>query len=368
MRVLMISKACIVGTYQRKLEELARLGVELTVIVPPEWRDPSGTIRLERVHTQGYRLLVEPMQFNGNFHLHRWPALAQRMAEIQPEIVHIDEEPYNLATWQALRLARKHGAKALFFSWQNLVRRYPPPFAWIERWVLDTIDYALMGTESAADVWRAKGYRGRLAVIPQFGIDPDFFTPPASINQSKTVRIGYVGRLVPEKGVDVLLRALAGLPGDWCAEVVGQGPERAALESLTTTLGLSARVQFTGQVRSTALPDVYRQLDILVIPSLSRPNWKEQFGRVILEANACGVPVIGSDSGAIPGLIGHGGLIFPEGDSDALRAHLTRLIDNPVERIALGTAGRAQVLAAFTHAQVAAHTAAVYRAMIAKDA
>ncbi len=364
MRVLMISKACIVGTYQRKLEELARLGVELTVIVPPEWRDPSGTIKLERVHTQGYRLLVEPMQFNGNYHLHRWPTLARHMNELQPELVHIDEEPYNLATWQALRLARKHGAKSLFFSWQNLVRSYPPPFSWIERWVLRNIDYGLMGTQSAADVWRAKGYTKRLKVIPQFGIDPDCFTPPNEQKLSPVVRIGYVGRLVPEKGVVLLLQALEGLRGDWCLEIVGQGPERTALQTIAESPTLAGRVQFAGQIPSTKLPELYRNLDILVIPSLSRPNWKEQFGRVIIEANACNIPVIGSDSGAIPGLIANGGLIFPEGDVNALRARLQQLVDDPALRTTLGKTGREQVLENFTHAQVATHTVEVYKEML----
>jgi glycosyltransferase involved in cell wall biosynthesis len=364
MRVLMISKACLVGTYQRKLEELARLGVELTVIVPAEWRDPSGTIKLERVHTQGYRLLVEPLQFNGNYHLHRWPTLAQRIVELQPEIIHIDEEPYNLATWEALRLARKHGAKALFFSWQNLVRNYPPPFAWFERWVLDHIDYGLMGTQSAAEVWRAKGYQKPLAVIPQFGIDPDFFTPATVPNDDTAVRFGYVGRLVPEKGVRLLIEALAGVRGPWCLEIVGQGPERAALEARVKGLHLTERVHFAGQIPSTQLPDLYRTLDVLVIPSLSRPNWKEQFGRVIIEANACHVPVIGSDSGAIPGLVGNGGLIFPEGDEEALRDQLQELLVKPNLRRSLGEAGQRQVLANFTHAEVAAQTVAVYRELM----
>src|SRR3954453_18369766 len=123
MRVLMISRACVVGAYQRKLEELGRL-VDLTVIVPPSWRDPSGEIRLERAYTSGSKMLVEPIRFNGSFHLYHFPTLARRLSDLCPEIVHIDEEPYNLATWQALWYSRRIGAKTLFFSWQNILRRY----------------------------------------------------------------------------------------------------------------------------------------------------------------------------------------------------------------------------------------------------
>src|SRR5947209_258140 len=126
MRILMISKAVVVGMYQRKLEEMARLpGVQLTVIVPPFWRDPSGEVRLERAYTQGYDLRVQPMRFNGSFHLHYFPTLARCFADVQPHIVHIDEEPYNLAAWHALWLARRARAKSLFFSWQNILKQYP---------------------------------------------------------------------------------------------------------------------------------------------------------------------------------------------------------------------------------------------------
>jgi glycosyltransferase involved in cell wall biosynthesis len=108
----------------------------------------------------------------------------------------------------------------------------------------------------------------------------------------------------------------------------------------------------------------YRELDVLVVPSRTRHNWKEQFGRVIIEAMACCVPVIGSDSGAIPGVIGDGGLIFPEDDSAALSDCLQTLMHDEGLRCQLAEKGRARVLENYTHAQVAAHTVAVYRAML----
>lgn len=372
MRVMIISKACVVGAYQRKLEEIAKLGVDLAAVVPPSWRDPSGEIRLERTYTQGYQLLVEPVRFNGSFHWYFHPRLGARIAAFRPEILHIDEEPYNLATWHALWLARRAGIRALFFSWQNLNRRYPPPFSWGERWTLHHADYALMGTQSAADVWRAKGYTGPLRVIPQFGVDPTMYAPrsalpepdPAHALSARPFVIGYIGRLVEEKGVDLILDALSGLRGSWCLRIAGQGPLRAALEAQAQRLGIDGRIEWLGQIPSTSLPDVYRSLSVLVIASRTRPSWKEQFGRVIVEANACGVPVLGSDSGAIPDLVGRGGRTFPEGDSAALRGHLQALLDDPQAGVALGAAGREQVLAQYTQAQIAAQTVAVYREMI----
>jgi glycosyltransferase involved in cell wall biosynthesis len=367
MRVLMLSKACVVGTYQRKLEEMAALpDVTLRVLVPPAWRDAArGALRLERAHVTGYDLRVTPIRFNGSFHLHHYPQFGREVRAFQPDIVHIDEEPYNLATWHALWHARRAGARTLFFSWQNIARRYPLPFRLGERWVLHTVDYAIAGTQSAADVWRAKGYTGPLAIIPQFGVDPDVFFPAERPRNDETFVVGFVGRLVEEKGGAILLDALARLNGAWRLDVIGEGSQRAALAEQARRLGIADRVTFAAQP-STQMPDFYRRVDTLAVPSLTRPNWKEQFGRVIVEAMACGVPVVGSSSGAIPDVTGEGGLIVPEGDSAALADALRGLQAAPDLRRTLGERGRARVLAHYTQAQVAAQTVAVYRALLAR--
>ncbi len=365
MRVLMLSKACVVGAYQKKLEEMARLpDLELTVVVPPYWRDERGTLELEREHTEGYELIVEPMTFNGSFHLHFYPGLGNQIRRVRPDLVHIDEEPYNLATAHALWLARRNGARTLFFSWQNLLRRYPLPFRMIERYVLGNVDYAIVGNKESSNVWRAKGYQGSLAIIPQFGVDPEIYLPTPRPSGRGFV-VGYVGRLVEQKGVDLLLEALSGLEGTWRAYVLGSGPESEALRSQAKALGLAHRVSFEAQIPSGQMPAYYHELDALVVPSRTRPNWKEQFGRVIVEAMACGVPVIGSDSGEIPNVIGDAGLVFPEERADILRAHLARLLGDPSLQRDLACRGRERVLAHFTQAQVAAQTYQVYRAVLA---
>jgi len=371
MRVLMISKACLVGTYQRKLEEIARFpDVELMVVVPSSWQEEGRTVQLERAHTEGYDLVVEPLVFNGSFHFHLYPRLGRRLRAFRPDLVHIDEEPYNLATLHALWLAKRSGARALWFTWQNLKRDYPLPFRLVESYTLDRTDYAIAGSEGAAEVWREKGYTGPMAVIPQFGVDPDLFAPSAMgrlerlsarRDAARGFTIAYVGRLVPEKGVDVLLDALADLPGVWRLRIVGHGPEEEELKAQTRLLGLSHRVTFEGWLPSVRMPAFYRQLDALVLPSRSRPNWVEQFGRVLIEAMACAVPVIGSDCGEIPHVIGDAGLVFPEDDPAALREALIRLTRDVDLWADLARRGRERVLSHFTQERIAARTVSVYR-------
>ena len=204
MRVLMISKALVAGTSQRKLEEIAKCsGVELTLVTPPYWQSDDGSKQvLERLYTNGYRMIVTPIKLNGNFHLHYYPQLGQIMREVQPEIVHIDEEPYNLATFLAMRLARQHKARALFFTWQNLYRDYPLPFRQFERYNYQHAATALAGNRDATDVLRSKGYQGSIHILPQFGFDTDIYKrrlPLPSRKPDDPFTIGFIGRLKEEK-------------------------------------------------------------------------------------------------------------------------------------------------------------------------
>ncbi len=368
MHVVMVSKAIVNGAYQRKLEEMAQLpGVQLTVLVPPYWGDSRGVTPLQRVYTRGYRLIETPMAWNGHFHLHYYPQLGHWLRTLRPDLLHMDEEPLNAATFHGVWLANRLGIPACFYTWQNLYRRYPPPFSWMERYTYRHAVHALAGNQEAVTVLRAKGYQGPVSVVPQFGVDPAFFTPrsarpPATADRAMV--IGYAGGLVPEKGLDLLLRAAAQIEN--CrVRLAGDGRERPVLAQLAAELGLSGQVQFLTRLPSTEMPHFYQGLDVLVLPSRTAPNWKEQFGRVLIEAMACGVPVIGAASGEIPQVIGHAGLTFAEGDVDGLRAQLQRLQQDGGLWCELAARGRARVLALYTQARVAALTVAAYQAAVA---
>lgn len=374
MKVLIVSKALVVGEYQKKAQAIAgHEGIEVVAVVPPIWRDAAFDRRLDRAHIEGYTLIESPIWLNGHFHLFFFPWLGKILDEQKPDILHVDEEPYNLATFLAVRAARQRHIPSVFFTWQNLSRRYPWPFFQMERYVYRTAAWALAGTPAAARVLTLKGYQGPLSVVPQFGVDPETFCPGirttrALATADDPVRVGFAGRLVPEKGIDVLLDALALLPQRFHLAILGDGPARQPAQARCYALGIASRVTFEDPISSAEMAKWLHTIDVLALPSVSRPNWAEQFGRVLVEAMACGLPVVGSSCGEIPEVVGEAGLIFPEGDARAFARALGQIGDSPELRQTLGFRGRERVIGRFTHDRVAEQTVEAYRGVHARPA
>jgi len=384
MRILMLSKALVVGAYQKKAEELAALpGVELTVAAPTSWREPGAVEQwLERRYTHGYQLIELPIWFNGRHHIHFYPAIDRLVATIRPDVFHIDEESFNLATALAMRAGVRYGARCCFYNWANIDRRYPPPFSWFERYNFRHAAHAIAGAQVAAEILRCHGYAGPITVLPQFGVDPEIFSPgknqpiedrgwsiedgesPSSILHppSSTFVVGYLGRLVPQKGLLDLIAALPLLPDHIHVRLIGDGVQKPQLLAQAAALGVRARVDLVEW--ASDVPGELRRLDALALPSRTTSRWKEQFGRVLPEAMSCSVPVIGSSSGEIPNVIGDAGVIFPEGDVPALAAAIHRLAEDGALRAELGRRGRARVLERYTQAALARQYYEVYRSML----
>ncbi|MBW1738331.1 MAG: glycosyltransferase family 4 protein [Deltaproteobacteria bacterium] len=363
MRVAIISKALTVREYQTKLDALAAYGdAEITAITPPRWGACS-----EGVGAKKCRVITAHARFNGYPHIHFYPRIARILEEINPDIVHIDEEYYILVTFQLMRIAKMMGRKALFFTWQNIYKRYPFPFSAIERYNLRTADGAIAGNHEAKAVLKRKGFRKEVFIIPQFGVDEERFRKIANASlrtrlcPEKSFLIGYLGRLVPEKGIEDLLKAITLCNADAKAVLVGDGPLRSSLLSLSTQLGLGNRLKILDRVRSTKIPEYLNCLDCLVLPSRTTRRWKEQFGRVLIEAMACEVPVVGSSSGEIPNVVGDAGLIFREGDPEDLAKKLQILHGDRELHLRLAKAGRERVLQKFTQKKIAEQ---IYRAYL----
>lgn len=368
MKIVILSKALLSVAYRRKTDALAAIpGVQLTVCVPPEWREPRAhVVQYEPQEPANYQIEVLPMQFNGQHHLHWYPTFARVIRRIRPDIVHIDEESFNFATFMAMRAARQVGAKSCFYNYANIERTYPPPFAWFERYAFTHADYALACSHEAADIITRHGYRGPLRIIAQTGVDPDVYSPRPDAHLARSpFTIGYVGRLVGEKGLDDMIAALALLPESMRLHVVGAGAHAEALKAHAAQRGVAHRITWQAPVSSNQVADVMRTFDALVLPSRTTANWKEQFGRVIIEAMACGVPVVGSDSGEIPHVIGDGGRVFAEQDPQALAQTLLELSSAPSTYAQYSKQARQRVLNHYTQQALAQQYYSMYQEMYA---
>lgn len=334
----------------RRLAEIP--GVTLTILIPERW-DLGLLSEARPPATSGpYSIRALPVAFPFRRHeaLAWYRGLDAALSELRPDVVYSLEEPYSVMGWQVARWKDRHAPRTrlVFACLQNIPKRYPYPFRRMMRRVFAASDGAVACNSEVVEVLRGWGYVKDIELTP-LGIEPEIFRPvergalAVPWAEARFV-VGYVGRLIEAKGVRDLLEAFmrARIRGAVLV-FVGGGPEEAALR--TASAGRD-NVHFIPAVPRSELAAWYAAFDVLVLPSRTRPRWKEQFGRVLAEAMACGTPVVGSDSGSIPEVIGGAGRVFPEGDVEALARTLTELADNPAMRDSL----RDQGLRRFTEA------------------
>ena len=194
---------------------------------------------------------------------------------------------------------------------------------------------------------------GRDVSIIHNGVDTEVFRASGSRDvQAGVLQLVSVGRLVGWKGLDVVIEALAGLPGHVHYLVVGDGPERANLQALAEARGLRARVRFVGAAAHHELPVLLSNSDLFVQPS----KGEEAFGISVVEAMACGLPVLASANGGLPEIVLDGltGRLLPPGDVAAWRAALVSIAAAPDVLRQWGRRGRERAESEFTWAANAA--------------
>ena len=283
---------------------------------------------------------------------------------LSPDLIHAEEEPDSLAALQ-IALARRvfaPRAKLVLYTWQNVDHTKRWYVRAVLRAALRACDAILCANREAV---RAIGARLLQAVAssPPSAWTRAYSSPlPAARRTHVQFTLGYVGRLVPEKSVDTLVEGSRAHPFARARVDRRRWAAAAALEAQARPLG--DRVQFLGALPPAQTARHIQQLDALVLPSRTTPVWKEQFGRVLTEAMACQVPVIGSNSGAIPEVMGDAGLIFPEGDAAALAHCLEQLIESPDLGRELGERGHARVMQHYTQERIVEQTAEFYRHIV----
>ncbi len=372
LKVLAVSHSCVVGVNQQLYVEMAKLPeIQLQLMAPSSWISEFDHNRFKTKALKGLNIPFYTMPVgiagNNSLHFYLWLPL-RRIWQFKPDVIFLDEEPWSVAAFQTVLLALFLKSKLVFYTKQNLFKNYPPPFSWFNKLTYKVSAKALSVSREVDTVLRRKGYRKPISYLPH-AIDSAAFYAQTKPNVLKlelglddSLVIGYVGRLIEAKGIQVLVKAAAvlakeaDLPG-WKVLLIGDGEYKAKLQELITQLHLTQYFVFSGSVSHQSVPQYMNCLDIFVLPSLTTPRWKEQFGRVILEALACGVPVVGSDSGEIPYLIKAtgGGLIAHEGDEKELSQCLQKLLCDVTLRQQLVEKGLASLKASYTNTGIASH-------------
>ena len=222
--------------------------------------------------------------------------------------------------------------------------------------VLAVSDYVLSELKKQA-IWNNPGRYHHFVNIGRFHPDEKMRSTMRSFQGfQESFVILVVAHLIPQKGVDIAIRSLKELPDRVVLWVVGDGPERSTLQRTAESLGVHKRTQFCGL--QTDVSPFMQAADCLVCPSL----WNEAAGLVILEAMACGLPVVGSSIGGIPEFItpDETGFLFPPGDHMTLANHITQLHTSPLRCDNMRLQARAHAVTQFSHCSRIPEAVAIY--------
>lgn len=370
LRVLFVSHAYVVGVNQGKLNAVAQTNQATVGLIAPnnwtalEWNRP---LELETPYPK-VQVYPVPVLFPGKGGAciySPWHTL-QAIKDFQPDIVQVELEVFSLGAFEFSLWSRLTGIPITIFGWENRVeRRLPFPRNLLCQFVLKTGSLIIPGNQEGATLMRKWGYEGLLEVMPQMGVDPQFFSQDkrqavlkerSSSGQAQPFKIGYLGRLVHEKGIDLIFKAARHLQsrGLKCQVILcGSGADEEMLRQEAHAQDIAESVVWQGSIRHDAAPEAISNFDVLVLPSRTMPDWKEQFGHVLIEAMAMGVPVIGSSSGEIPYVINQPELIFQEGDALGLAKILEHMILEPNWHQAMADYGLKRVDQHFTHERIA---------------
>ncbi len=376
MKVLVVGHTYMLRVNRLKFVEMVRLDptVQVTIVCPRTWPHTLYQIRAETAGAHEDGLVVRPLRAfmrrweSGYFYW--WPDLVSVIRKTRPDIIQVEHGTWSLVYLQFI-LARNwyaNKAKIGLFTWVNWPYRLGPR-QWIERFNLKKSDFAVTGNADAAKILRDKGFIGPIKAAPQVGVDPGMYTRQDSAGLRKRLEldgalvIGFVGRLSREKGLLTLLKALSQLRCNWRLLLVGRGEMDSIIRDEALRMNIADRLIFAGSFSHLEVVTYMNAMDLLMLPSETQSNWREQFGRVLIEAMACEVPVIGSSCGEIPNVIGDAGLVFREGDVRDLVNKITTFLDAGLREKA-GKRGRQKVLSQYTQNTLAAGLLDFYRDLL----
>lgn len=363
VRAVIVSHTYSDPALRGKLQALVGQGAVLAVAVPSRWTPPDSgePVQIPFAEDNGVRIVPIPTsgRQNGGTPVSWRPgALRRLLTDFRPDIVQVEEEPTTRVAASVTRVARQLGIDSVVCTADTLLRRYPLLPRLRRRRTLSRATGVLGTNAVATGIVRAEYPALAWNSIPQLGLP----VPRAPAAETHTpLSIGFVGRLTPEKGLDVLLRACVRLYGAWTLTVAGTGPAQEELEALAERLGIASRITWLGGITRGDLAALWPRLDCLVAPSRTTPRWVESYPLQVLEAMGHGIAVVVSDSGALPETVGRAGLVFRDGHPDGLTDALAMLLEDGALRERLGADGRRRVIAEYVDDAIARKTLAFWR-------
>jgi len=351
LRLLTVGHSYVVALNRRLPHEMARVSGgrwEVTAVAPRFVRAELRNIALEEGVDEACH--VEPVDLYASKYLHVM-AFDFRLRELLRrdwDMVYIYQDAYIFAGWQSAHWTPDN-VPFVFFTNQNITKKYPPPFSWMERYCVDRCAGWIGCGDTVIEALVKKGYGRRPHRRIGYGVDAEHFRLDQQRRQRMRQQLGwddsipviaFLGRLVAEKGLALLTSALDDLHPPWRALFIGDGPMRSTLEQWSS--------KYPGRVRIASathdeVPAYLNAVDILCAPSQTMPNWREQFGRMIIEGFASGLAVVGSDSGEIPHVIADAGIVLGENDRAAWAQALDRLLQDDSLRADLSRRARLRV-------------------------
>ena len=357
-RLLTVGHSYAVALNRRLPHELARACPErweVTASAPTFVHGDLRPVALERFAGEANRLVPVTAYLTARPHVMLYGRGLRRVFAERWDLIHCWEEPFVLAGAQVARWSR--GRPLVYYTFQNLAKRYPPPFHWVERYATGrAAAWLAAGHTVEAALKDRAGYAGKPRRVMPLGVDVEAFCPDPAAGAAVRRElgwaepgppvVGFLGRFVPEKGLVVLTAALDALRTPWRALFVGGGELEPELRAWAARQA-DGRAKVVTGVPHDAVPRYLNAMDVLAAPSRTTPRWKEQLGRMLIEAMACGVAVVGSDSGEIPHVVADAGIVLPEADPGAWAATLGELLESPAWRANLAAAGLARARSAF---------------------
>jgi glycosyltransferase involved in cell wall biosynthesis len=347
-KLLSIGHSYIVNLNRRLVNEMAHLGRnewEITTVAPIFIHGDLRPLTLAQDAEDVTRLRAINLYLSQCPHAMFYGSELREILHDSWDLVHCWQEPYVLAGGQVAAWVPKN-TLLVYRTAQSYSKNYPIPFNWLEQYSMNHASAWICSGKLVERALKPRlGYTIPMKRIP-LGVDTVYFHPNAAMG-SKILRsldwedhipvIGYLGRFVPEKGLHLLMQALDQIQLPWRALFVGTGPMEAELKQWAKPYG--DRVRICTDVNHDDVPIYLNAMDMLCAPSQTARNWREQFGRMLVEAFACGVPVIGSDSGEIPYVIGDSGIVVGEKDTQGWINAISDLLDNSDKRADLAARG-----------------------------